>query len=239
MYLVYGSYNFGASVARIDSITRRRKLTDAGIVYGYVEQWRVSGELQAASQADLTTAIQALEAAHAIQGQSLGLYDDNSAATAHGVYDYQTLGGVRVVDGPSYPKGDGAEYSTYRTFEITYEWDINYAIVGMIAWSEQLSFDGGGPLIGHMLSINGPPQKQILAQATPYHAVQSGTAVGHTSYPVPPSPLWPADLKTNPRATKKAPKRFGNSFVEYEISWEYEFESAVPLLGIPTPQPNL
>ena len=237
MQLTYGSYQFPASGVTI-AISRQAKLTDAGVRYGYTETWRCRGLLEGSSQAALASAIAQLELATSVEFGDLLFFHNDGSLSAHGAISSGTFSGVRVVGPVSYPEGQGAEYATYRTFEVTFEFDVLYGAVGIISWVESVSFAGGGPRINFLETLNTLPVKQTLALAVPYMATQSGSAVGTLSYPRPPQPNWPGALKVAPKITEKAPKRRGNGFTEWQVDWAYEFESATPLSGFPNPQPN-
>ncbi len=240
--LQYGSYRHQPGEVTLRPIARNAMVAPSAIVYGWTWRWKVSGFLQATSQANLTAAIQRLEAAYAVQGGNLGFFNDDGSATAHGIFDGQTIGGVRVVSGPNYPEGQGAEYSAggaFRFYEIELEYDVRDFRVGLLAWTESITYSGGGPEFIFLEPILGPPVKQLLKAATAFRAVQRGMAKGHGSYPVPPDPLWPGDLLRDPEVERIAPQRRGNAFIEPQISWTYTFASALPLVGLPNPQPNI
>ena len=55
--------------------------------------------------------------------------------------------------------------------------------IGLVSWTESLALTGGGPQFGYLLTLNGPPQKQLLRQQTTFKATQQGEAVGLTDYP--------------------------------------------------------
>lgn len=237
MQLVYGSYYFAANTAEI-RISKEGLRTQAGHRYAIRERWDVTGRLEGESQAALRSAINDLELALAYDGQDLGLFHNDGSPSAHGVYNAETLGGVRVVKPPEYGDSRGAEYATYRTFSCAFEWQLHDSGIGLLSWVESVTLGGGGPLLAHVQTLHGLPQKQQLAESVPYTASQSGSAVGHLSYPSPPPPLWPLDLIKAPEIGRKAPKRYGAALLEWEVSWQYQFESVYPMLGYPTVQPN-
>lgn len=213
---------------------------DTGVRRGYKETWQIQGFLQAATTAALTAAIQALEIAYSYDGLAIGLFFDDGTASAHGVIVANTIGGSRVVSGPEYGQGAGAEYSTFRSYSIVVEFDIPDLRYNVVAYSESLSFEGGGPMDLHLQPLVGFPQKQRVAEATPYRVTQEGSAIGLAAYPVPNFPIWPAALIwPKARFSRKSPKRSGPGgapvYTEFEITWHYEFEDALPLLGDPLP----
>lgn len=244
MYLKYGTYTHALDESSL-VISKDTLLTDGNLPRAVRHRWQVSGLLIADSQAALTTAIAALEAAYAKPGQDATLLlDDGSTATAHKLVSSQAVGGVIVTQPPSYPLGTGAEYAAGhgRSYTLALEAEIpitgTYAIE-TLSWDETLTFSGGLPRYVHLELRNGPPQKQLVSQATTYRASQSGRAVGYRNYPSVPAPLWSDPLDRN--VTRRVPKTTGlgsnRTLSEFEVSWNYSFESAFPLAGNPTQRP--
>jgi hypothetical protein len=156
-----------------------------------------------------------------------------------------SLGGVRVIQGPSYPTGRGYEGGTFRHYEVALEAEYpDAASFGMLlAFTESIQFMGGGPRIVWREATTGKPQKQVTAQYTTYRATQTGSAIGYRQKPSVPGPIWPQYLKeqfTYP--DQRSPKRSGPPgaplYTEYEISWHYSFEADVPLSGEPHKWPG-
>jgi hypothetical protein len=214
--------------------------TEGQLQYGVAETWVISGFLQANNLALLQARIQALEFAYSFNNQTISLLDSlgNVGRTMAGVTE---IGGTQVVDF-SYPE-DGradAEYSTFRRYVIRVEGRYQLPVGNvLLSWAESVTFVGGGPRFVHKQPLTGLPQKQYVAQATPFRAVQRGTAVGLKDWPLPPGPVWPADEHTDRRQiTPGHPKRSGGAvglvFTEYPVEWSYEFEASAPLVGQPT-----
>lgn len=241
MYLKYGGYPHTSGEAAF-SISRDGQFSPEGVYQGYVERWDISGRLHAADVASLSAAITALQAAYALQGQDIGLYNDDHSPTAHRMLNSQTVGGIRVVRQPSFPESQGAEYTTFRSYSIGVEGEFLDLESGIVNWTEVVNFEGGGPVYVHLKPINGVAQKQVSIQNDTFRATQAGSAVGYLGYPNPPAPLWPSDLVRAPAISRKTPRRKGprgsQLFVEYEVSWNYAFESVAPLTGGPTPPPS-
>jgi len=233
MKLKYGSYTLtistgGAAVA-ISSQPRR---DSTGRLIGRTERWTISGWLVGADAAALTTAINALKAAFAADGQDLGLYTDADVATSHVITNASTLGGVRVTEMPSFPEGKGAEYANQRSFQVTLEADFQDAgAANLISFSEHVSITGtGGPRFVVQVPLEGPIVSQVVSTATPVIVTQSGSAIGLTSCPtVPPPLLSSGEHFDRRRVEQKNPQRLADgSYRNTEISWAYEFEVATP-----------
>jgi len=242
MYLKYGNYQHAANEASV-VISKQQVFSEAGIVRGLRERWDIQGMLQAADQAALTAAIDALTAAYAIQAQDVGFYLDNGQPTSHRITSAATNGGVRVIAPPSFPRGQGAEYSTFRNYTIALEAEWLDPQATLLAWQETIRFQGGGPRFAYLEPINGQPVKQLLKQATTFKATQSGDAVGYAAYPVPALPIWPDAEHTDRREIRyELPRRMGPpgnpTYTQFKVSWSYSFEDSGPLVGLPTAWPN-
>lgn len=237
MYLKYGNYSHAANEAEIQ-ISRLPMLNEGGQNLGYKETWRIGGMILGTSASDVSAKAATLKGAYLTNGWDLGLYLDDNTLTNHYMTSSRARGGTRVVEGVSFPKGDGTEAATTRSYSITVEGEFLDTSVRFISWSETLNFEGGGPLFAHLQTLNGLPQKQKLCEATPYRVTQSGEAVGMFDYPLPAPPIWYSALKQNPTIVKTNPRRFGipgrPEYYEFKISWNYIFESATPLNGNPT-----
>ena len=191
MYLKYGDYQHASGEASV-VISKQGMFTDSGIARGVRERWDIQGRLQAADPAALTTALDALAAAYAVQAQDVGFYFDNGDPSSHLINSSATNGGVRVAVPPSFPEGKGAEYSTFRNYTIALEAEWLDAGSTLLDWQESLAFRGGGAQFVFLRPLAGAPVKQLLHDTTTYHVTQSGAAVGFEAYPTPPRPIWPA-----------------------------------------------
>lgn len=235
MLLKYGTYTHAHHECAI-VITRRAQFSPRGHRRFVRETWQIAGWLHGANPAELTGAIAALRTAYAATGVDAGLYlDDGQTPTDHVLLSAQTLGGVRV-RALDFPHGTGAEYSTFRSYQITLEADFPEASPTLWDFAEALTFQGtGGPRRLFLETLDGVPQLQLVAAQTTYRAVQRGRAVGSSGYPVLALPLWPGEEHLDRRqVTYVAPERHGPDLVHYIITWQYSFESATPLLGLPT-----
>lgn len=237
MILKYGTFAHADNEVQI-TISRRANVEPNGLRSTFVETWTIRGVLQAANRAALTSAIDALEAAYAVDGNNLTFFDDNGTTeTAHKLDSATALGGVRVVAGPSYPAGSGAEYSTFRTYSITVEaeYPIDDEIEQPVAWTETLVFGGGGPRFVMLQTLTGAPVRQEVAENTPYWCLQTGSAKGLLSYPTPAEPMFPDDEHTDRRRTTfRTPEILEGVPKDFIVDWFYSFESTEPLIGLPT-----
>jgi hypothetical protein len=235
MFLKYGTYTHARNEPAVQ-IGKRALFSPRGFRQTIRETWRIVGVLHAADQPGLTAAIAALRSAYNVNGQNLGLYlDDGTTPTDHVLVSGATLGGTRVT-ALDFPVGAGAEYSTFRSYSITVEADVPDTTNNLLDFSETVSFEGtGGPRIVFLDTLAGLPQPQIARQCTTYRARQEGRAIGQTTYPPVPPPIWPgAELGDQRRLTLRSPKRTAASLTEFAAEWTYVFESVTPLSGGPT-----
>jgi len=242
MYLKYGTYSHASGECTLSSITREGLFTTNLQQYAVREKWTIDGRLQiadqgtaAANQAAMTTAITALKTAYNTNGRDLGFYDDSGNLTAHYITSKSATGGVRIVQPPSFVEGRGAEYSTFRTYQIGIEAEFGFLIPGgskLTSWSESVRFWGGGPKVTFLSCLTGPPQKQLVNQMTTFKASQTGRATALGIYQQAPGPLWPADELIDQRdGSLEIPPDSSNQRI---TTWEYQFESIAPMFAYPT-----
>lgn len=229
MQLTYGTYTHADN--EVTLTISYRPVYERGVKVKVTAVWTIDGKLQADDVAGLSTAITALEAGYATNGQNLSL-----GGTAHALLSSECIGGTRVTE-LSYPVGDGAEYVTFRSYRITVEGDL--AVTNTTAllteFTESIRLSGGGPKWVMLTPAIGPPQPQQTRGQMPYVAVQSGSAVGFGQYPTVPPPIWPAaEHRERRQITAGSPKVTAGAAQYYTIQWSYEFESSTPLIGTPT-----
>lgn len=235
LYFRYGSYTHPAGEVLISSITRSvAEYSPRGEPIVSRLSWTIEGILQGDDAADVSRRLVALERAYEQHNQVAGLYFVGGGSTAHVMSPAGSLGGVRS-SGVSYPKGDGAEYTTYRTYSVTLEADYPFDGLTLLEFQESVTFTGtGGKKTVFLPVLNGEPEKQTVLQRTTCKATQSGSAVGFKSYPPVPDRLWPADEIEEARSiARTSPMNLLGDKRNFGITWSYSYESAKPLTGLP------
>jgi len=225
--LKYGTFTHEINEVSLQ-ISVTPEITERGDKIADIEIWNISGLIIGTSIVDLTTKIDAIKAAYAINNQDIELLTDGGSSTSHSMFKVDVFGDIRVTSGPSFPEGNGVEYATVRTFNITVEGrTLDPSALELLAFSDSISIDEGIPDFTHLIPIEGVPQKQFVNEQTPWTASQQGTAVGKTAYPffAVPSPAFPDSLKKK-NIAKVNPKFDRGSLIEFQISWSYQFESA-------------
>jgi len=113
--LMYGS----ATISPTPSVVIERQLVGNpdGAYQGWRETWRLSGEV-VGSPAAVAAGYAALENAFLSPDRDLVLYADDGLTVRHALLSSATLHGVKITKPLSYPKGDGAELATLRSWTI-------------------------------------------------------------------------------------------------------------------------
>jgi hypothetical protein len=234
MQLKVGAYSFLANSLWVTSQEEVLKTQEANLPYGWRVRLMVTGFLTGTSQSDLTTKQNALQLALRIPNQNIIFYQDSGAISATKLLVANSITGV-IIEKVSFPGMRANEYVNERqfTFEAYAEYPLNPRLNYMMSYSESVMTSGGGPIYIHKNALNGIPQKQQLYPATAYVATQHGSAVGYRSYPPFPGPIWPGAQKHAPVITRTAPRRNGYGLEQYTVEWQYTFESASVLVGLP------
>ena len=236
MILRYGNYPFPIGTAGF-TVTRQTLFTPRQEPYGIQETWNLSGwVLNPGGNPDtMTRKLRELEAAFSADGLDLALLTAGGKPTAHMLTSAGLLEPVRVTQPLSYPDGGGAEYVTKRTFTVSLTGVRRHAAGSsiIVIFAESLQLSGGGPIDGHIETLTGRPVKQRLRQSSLYRATQTGRAIGLYSRLGVPGPIFPQALVRTPVITFESPEKRGGTFINWPTAWEYQFESATPLVGAP------
>ena len=241
MQLIWGQYLFPINGASTTSHAEA-VFSSSGRPLRYIIKVGVTAYLEGDGPIELSIQENLLRAALAIPYQDLTLMIDNGLASSTQLLNATSVSGVRVVSGPDFNnEAKDGEYVTQRTarFEVAGEYLIPGAVNVLVSFTESVSVNGtGGPDRSWRLPINGPPIRQVITPFTLITATQSGAAVGHTSRPEPPPPLWP-DFLVYPRVnrTETTPEPHGRAWLNWPIKWSYTFEANQPLAALPNLPP--
>lgn len=237
MILTYGNYAHLPGECAV-AINRRTAFSDTGIPYRETVQWTIEGRVEADTPAGVWAELARLEAAYRVPNRAARLVHADGFV-AHQLLPLGSLSGVKVVQPPSFPNGTGAEYSTFRNYQIVLEaeYPVGNPNTLLRSWTETLTFRGGGPDRRLVETVDGPPVEYLAKRRTVFRCTQSGTAVGFLAYPPPAAvarPLFPAALEgAEHPVTYGSPRSDGPRLVDWPISWSYSFASAVPFVGLP------
>lgn len=233
MIVEYNGNQFANNEVEL-TISKRPIYSPRGFRIGTRETYAMVGFLHGSTQAAVTSAINDRRNWLATNGGDFKfLLDDGTTETAHVLLNADTIGGV-VVTGHNFPEGTGAEYSTFRTWAATIEGTRQETENQLLAFQETITSTGGGDRFVFLQTLTGLPQKQTVAQQTPYQTVQAGSALGFQGYPLPPGPIWPAAEHIDRRSIiLRGPVAQRFDYVNYGVDWSYTFEDSAPLVGTP------
>lgn len=231
MFAKYGSFQHDANEADV-TYSIRTSYSPRGNRDIETRSVSFTGVLipSSASQANIDADAVALEAAYATGGKDFGFFTDASALTHISLPNSGAIGGVRVLS-VAWPEGNGAEFATGRTYQITLEAQY-LATAGLLAFSESTSTTGdGGPVVQHFPLLNGSPEEQQIWPSSTIKATQNGDASSSLGYPAAPGRLFSNEHRDRRRVSRSASEDRGRTI--FRTSWSYSFES--PSLRLVSP----
>jgi hypothetical protein len=239
----YGSVLLPVNGAEVTSQTTVCEATDYGAPLRYLVAYQVVVYLIGSGQAQLSLLEIALRTELSKGGKDFVLLTDTGQVSSAAILNSQTASGTRVVS-ISTPEAQGAEFVTRRTiaFVVTAEYHVANSDRAVLTWSESVSILGnGGPARRWRFPVNAPGIRQTVTPSSLVRATQQGHGVGYRVPPRKPLPIWP-DYQVNEAAlgTIETPKFIGNDYVNYPVSWSYQFEHGDgPLVGTPGLPPGV
>lgn len=242
MIVKYGSFSFDDNETMVSAFRAVRIYNQRGLPAVIRRQMVIEGEIIAANTAAIDARVQQIRSAFAIDGAAAGLYQSDGTPTQFQLPTAGSLGGVRIVEEPSFSLDDGrAHYATGLPFRVVLEAD--YPEVGgggLVAYNETITRIGnGGPRRLTIELDNGVPAEQIVSTNTPVVILQSGEAVGFSAYPAFNTPILPAyvDLPDGYVTSAGAPQLSGTVFINYPIRWQYRMTLPTNItIPLPTPR---
>lgn len=232
MYFKYGDFQHDLNLVDVESLTKQVIRGRRGRRERVRHTLTIAGELKpdTATQADIRTKIEELEAAYDVDGQDAGLYHNDGSRSPHFLDSGASLTGVQLVS-LSYPKGDNprsGQYVTTRSFRIVLqaEYPANFADA-LVFWRESITVRGnGGPRFTVTELDSGSPVIEQVSDQTPVFVTQTGQAVGLTGYPEVPAALSGPGLVMQGSAnigSLDGPETNGNGLQNYGVRWQYQF----------------
>ena len=144
------------------------------------------------------------------------------------------IGGLRVVEGPSYTENPPGELVRRRSFRVVLSAeqivnDPGTGVIGggavVVSQNQTLRYEGtGGRRFIILETMEGDPIVQQVNARTKCLCVQSGSLVQRYFPPTPPPPRYPNNEKEELRVVVP-----GNPSKDtYSVDWSYTFESPTP-----------
>lgn len=236
IHIEYGAY--AHPVGEVVLSIRRAAVVGAS-QNPWAERVQISlvGQLIGTSISDMNTKIDNLISGYANDNQDFKVIDGASTLLRLSLASSATLGGIRVVQAPSFPSSQDAAYVTFMPYQIVLEAEVAVGSPETLLenFTESIAFTGGGPEYDLQETRVGLPQKQLITQHTIYKAVQSGSAMGLYTFPTVPLPLWPTVQVKAGDISQTGGRMVGSRgrFMHFRIAWRYEFKSPVQLFGTP------
>ena len=203
------------------------------------ETWDISGRIVLqtnATQTRMTQAIALLRTDFQQERPNLiFIEDDGVTQSAFKLLANECIDGPRM-DVSGFPN-DGADvYATGMAYNVTAIARRPVSGSGsnpILEFREQIANPSGGMELGFVGGAINDPELQVFRQNAPYLYTQSGSAVGMYGHITAPGPLWPQfQLRRNAPVYASA-RVIGFVNTEFETSWQYEFGSPYPLIGLP------
>ena len=223
LQLKYNGYTFNTETTLVpmsrvysfDARGRRNKM---------VQTWSITTIIEAATETAITTAIDLFES-KMVDDYDLILYQTNGTTPSSHEIDTDTcVAGVQI-HSINYPQSSGVEYANRRTATVEFSGTTEISTGdNVLAFQESVSIVGTGDLRWvAMETMEGNPRRYTVADKTLCYATQTGSAVGRSSYPTPPSPLWAAVEHKDRRQIVRTPIRNADASTDYTIQWTYAF----------------
>lgn len=201
-----------------------------------------SAALYSDSAANMDKAVKLLLAAFRIERQDfLVLLPGGSQRSQLSLLNAGSIGGVRVVQPPTFESIKNAGYVTWLPYSFSLEAEYPAALSGFLYrdYTETITFRQPVRREAWLLVLHGAHQKQQIRERPFYAATQSGRAVGYLARPSAPRPIWPSAWMNRDQIdlTITSPRPRGDNYVDFETTWSFEYESDRPLLGYPNAWP--
>lgn len=246
LYLKYGNYRHALGTVRVE-VANQRLENDAEMVWAWKQTWTVSGMVttqlatESAARADIKTKMAAIANAYLRDGRDLILLGpDGVTPSHHWLKSSATQSGIKVEQPPSWTQPGPGELVTVARFNIVLSGIIrnNGVRSTLKSFNETLQFSPAGAKRGLQETLIGLPDEQLLRRHQIWRCTQQGSAVGLFARPDIPPPLWPSEqTDAVPMTTLGTPRRVstdnGDSWVDWPISWTYQFESRFRMTGQP------
>lgn len=177
------------------------------------------GEIQKSSTADIITRIQAIEAI--LRDDYKDFRYTVGGTPAHSLLNSgDCLSGVRVVN-VSFPKGDGAELATKRSFSFTLQATYDVQETDLVSWTETIEQQGDGGPISFLMNTIGGPMLMFVTARSAIAFVQAGMAVGYKDYPAPGAPAGTVQQGFRSSVTRTSGRQVGNGLRFFTTKWRY------------------
>ena len=239
-YVKYGAYQHPDNEANLTLFSVRPLYSSRGFKWGARYTMEIQGEILDTTQSGFQTKVNALINAYADNGYDFGFYDGDGVLTNHSLTSSASLSGTKIVL-RDWPKSDGAEWATKRTYRIRVQADFVELENDTVQYDESVINHAGAGTVQRYVNVrSGSPVLQTVREQSYRTVIRHGSATGHTGYPVPPGPLSGSgsiELVDQRKITYSSPQRDRNGYYNYRTEWMYVMQSNQDVGGIPNPGP--
>lgn len=238
MYFQYGNYRHESGECQVDKPNPQNVYSDDGQLTAIKVRLTIKGRKHAATPGALTSALQEMEAAYAVNGQDAVLREDSGTATAIKIISANTTRGVRVVQPPAYTNDTPASYTTFVDYTIILEAEIT-ALDSTSNFNYRESVVFNPPAIAttnQEFVFRHPLEGQVQRQASDiitFQCRQSGSVSSNLFWLQPQMPMYPGACHWKQSSVSYDVQNSKGAIV-YVTTWDYAFESDSPLSGYPS-----
>lgn len=237
MHFRYGSYRHPDGEVGLRAYDRVLQKNTRGNPSIEVMTMVLELEVVADGQAAIDKRIREIDVAYSRQGYDAGFYLDQGGRSQNFMVSATSLGGVQVVQPPSWSDRDGAEYATHRSGSIVLQATYFAANAEQTShWQESLRFIGDcGPRYSLVETDTGTPERYLVQRKTKQIIIQSGRHITLTRPPGTPQMLYSRQMliPEQSQVSWHSPNVLGGKGIEYGVDWTFTFESERPRNGLP------
>lgn len=229
-YVKYGNYQHPDNEANLTLFQQIPLYSRRGYRWGFRYIMEIQGEILETTQAAFQTKVNGLVNAYADNGNDFGFYDNDGNLTNHSLTSSAAISGTKVIL-RDWPKSDGAEWATKRTFRVRVQADFVDTESELKSFNESITHSGTAGEVKRMFNVdNGDPVAQTVRQNHYQTIVQTGSATAQSGYPTAPGAILvnatTIELEDQRRVVRHAPRRDRNGFYDYRIDWTYVMMSS-------------
>lgn len=224
-FVKYGAYQHPDNEANLTMFQQVPLYSRRGYRWGFRFLAEIQGEILEETQSAFQTKVNSLVNAYADNGNDFGFYDNDGNLTNHSLTSAASISGTKIIL-RDWPKSDGAEWATKRTFRVRIQADFVDTETELKEFSESIVHQGTAGEVKRMFAVdNGNPKIQTVRQQHFQTIVQQGFAVSQSGYPTPPGPALvnanTIEVTDDRSIVRNAPKRDRNGFYDYRTDWTY------------------
>lgn len=215
----YNGYEFPANEVNLATLTVQKQYSPRRKRTQEIKTVRCEGQILADTMATFVTRMQEIENALKNDG---GAFVYSVGGTTGHTLGADAISGTKVIQ-RDFPRGDGSEFATRRSFSFTIQGTYDAAEDDLVSWQETVEVIGtGGPKFVILETVD-RPFAMYVSNASVQYFMQTGMAVGYANYPAFPGPNGAGlEFLDRRRETRMSGRQLGNGIRFYPIRWSYQ-----------------